>query len=387
MSSFDVEVLLSDTNADINTKLAGASGVVVRFEPGVYIIDTPLLPASRSVLDLTGATLTFDTDTANTALISTDGADDVEIMKGTFDGNVANQATWNEHRHAIRVRGSEKIRIHDNSFVNLVGDGVYVASLSGGDARSDDVWIQNNTFIGTNVNRNGVSIIATRQCYVLDNYFYRMGRIVSPIMPGAIDVEPNGSTEIAQEIVIRGNTIDGGPVTGTAVQAGINVINVANTPNIDGVIIDGNSIQGNIKRAIYILGSTTQAETQIVIVNNQVRLLNAASPNYGVRIDDADAVITGNSFENIGGFGVYQWGSSVCVVSGNKFAVISDDGISQGNSSAQGVYVGNLFRSAVTMIRTRGNTNVIVGNWGSGMTNGHVIASGTGNIVASNKFS
>ena len=92
------------------------------------------------------------------------------------------QPTWREQQHAIQVRGSTHVTIHDCTFVNLSGDGVlfYEASIS--------VRIHHCTFRGQNTNRNGVSITNAQVCRITDCTFEGMTR---PDMPGPIDLEPD----------------------------------------------------------------------------------------------------------------------------------------------------------------------------------------------------
>src|SRR3954452_16281522 len=194
--------------------------------PGEYVLDAPIRVPSGVTVDLTNVTLRYPSPDGFRYLLDISRSRGVEVFGGTFDGNVAAQPTWREQQHAIQVRGSTHVNIHDCTFVNLSGDGVLVY------AGSTSVRIHHCTFRGQNTNRNGVSITNAQVCRITDCTFEGMTR---PDMPGPIDLEPDGADERVTDIVIARNELVG---TGQPVQAAISIYNAIANATIANITIE-----------------------------------------------------------------------------------------------------------------------------------------------------
>jgi hypothetical protein len=234
------------------------------------------------MVDLTNVTLRYPSPAGFRSLLDISGSRGVEVFGGTFDGNVHAQPTWREQQHAIQVRGSTHVNIHDCTFVNLSGDGVLVYEAS------TSVRIHHCTFRGQNTNRNGVSITNAQVCRITDCSFEGMTR---PDMPGPIDLEPDVADERVTDIVIARNQIVG---TGQPVQAAISVFNAIANATITNITIEQNTIANSFQRAIWVVGGGTGREQNIVVRNNHIRDLPGREP---IQIQDAQAVVSANLIE------------------------------------------------------------------------------------------
>jgi len=250
--------------------------------PGEYVLTAPLRVPSGTTVDLTHITLRYPANARFRALLTIEGARGVEIIGGTFDGNVDEQPKWREHHHAIQVRGSTHVNIHGGTFVNLSGDGVLVSEAS------TSVRIHHCTFRGQNTNRNGVSITNAQVCRVTDCHFEGMTR---PDMPGPIDLEPDVPSERVADILIARNEIVG---TGQPVQAAITIYNAIANATIANITIEQNTIWNSFQRAIWVVGGGTGREQNIVVRNNSIRDLPTREP---IQIQDAQASVSGNIIE------------------------------------------------------------------------------------------
>jgi hypothetical protein len=250
--------------------------------PGEYVLTDPIEVPTGTMVDLTNIVLRFPPDADFRSLLDIAGSSNVEVFGGTFDGNVQAQPTWQEQQHAIQVRGSAHVTIHDCTFVNLSGDGVLVYQAS------NDVTIQRCTFRGQNTNRNGVSITNAQHCRITDCTFEGMTR---PDMPGPIDLEPDEPQERVADILIARNEIVG---TGQPVQAAINVFNAIAKADIANITIEQNRIRNSFQRAIWIVGAGTGREQNIVIRDNDIQDLPTREP---IQLKDAQASITGNTIQ------------------------------------------------------------------------------------------
>lgn len=248
--------------------------------PGDYVLTEPIEVPSGTTVDLTNVVLRYPPNAEFRSLLDIAGASNVEVFGGTFDGNVQGQPAWQEHQHAVVVRNSTQVTIHDCTFVNLSGDGVLIYEAS------TDVSVQHCTFHGQNTNRNGVSITNAQHCRVIDCIFEGMTR---PNMPGPIDLEPDVPQEQVSDIVIARNEIVG---TGQPVQAAINVFNAIANATIANITIEQNRIRNSFQRAVWVVGAGEGREQNIVIRDNEIQDLPTRDP---IQLKDAQAAVSGNT--------------------------------------------------------------------------------------------
>lgn len=368
---------------------AGANGHVF-IPPGTYTLTTPLTPLSGQTIELSAkAILKHTANTSAFSLIDLDAVSNVDIIGGTFDGNVANQSVWNEQRHAIRIRDSSQCRVVGARFINLIGDGIYVSHAASAVAPytgSSDVEIASNSFVGTNLNRNGVSLICGQNIHVHHNRFYRMA---TAAMPGAIDLEPNDSDDFLKNITIDHNLIDNAAGAVVAV-TGIQLANSTAGATIDGILIDGNQIRGDLLRGIRLRGHSVAVERAVVVRNNIIRdITPAAGTNYGIRLDDIQADVSDNTIDGVTGIGIYQTSCETQVVN-NTIRACTVSALELGNAADIAHVAHNKVRDCGIGFSLRGVGNDYFNNdiyAASGMTYGIIFNSGTTNRLYDNRVS
>lgn len=110
-----------------------------------------------------------------------------------------------QQRHCIRIQGSENIIVNNITLSKSGGDGIYIGA-SNTDFDSENVNVTNVT-CDANA-RQGLSIISARNINIRQCVFKRTGQLnhhnLAPSGPWAgIDIEPNNSNEILQNILIE----------------------------------------------------------------------------------------------------------------------------------------------------------------------------------------
>lgn len=301
------------TSADAVQRAMNATpgGATLVFPSGVvYDVTRPLdLPSgvtvvgNQSVLRTSDRSTTSDSDDA---IVNTTGSDKLSGL--VFDGNIQNQGgVWTQHRHAIRVIGGSSVSVSGNTFRNLISDGVYV----GGGASGVDIG--HNTFSGDHTNRNGVSIVSAGDVDVHDNVFNSMTR---PDMPGAVDLEPNFSSESLRNVQVHGNTVnDPG-------KYGLLLWNTAGA-GITGVAFHDNTVNGGpggINGGAGILIGHGPAGVYSNTIKNVPKF-------NGIELDNgASVTVSGNTVD--GAYvGINNWQACLSQ-SGNTFRNIADKDIS-----------------------------------------------------------
>jgi hypothetical protein len=236
------------------------------FSPGTHVLNQPHKVPSNTTLDLTGVTLKYPDGFSGSefGLLDIDGVDNVEVFGGTFDGGMSSRVGWSEHSHAIRVRSSSHVLIHDNQFHNLSGDGVYISDLNPG-PRSAEVYVNRNVFRGDNQNRQGVSVCHAVSVQIIENTFEGMAR---HDMPGAIDLEPDSPHQEVAHVFVSKNVIRGGP---NKPLGGIVFYNAIAAAQMHDITISGNDISGPFAHGIYLEGHPDVNEYAVYVSENAIR--------------------------------------------------------------------------------------------------------------------
>jgi len=273
--------------AALNAATPGAS---VYLPPGTYYLSGPLLIPSnitirgagdRSVLKRANASRSF------ALLVNSDYADNsagnsnITIRDLSLDSNGALQVPpYNEFLHGIALIGVTHATITNCTFTGLSGDGIYVSSSSDGTPHANysrDIAVAFNDFQETNHGRNGISLIDADGVEIVGNRFVNLS---SPRMPGAIDLEPNISSQrvvgvrivsnsfvscqqgvqihnvvdaLVHDITIARNSIEAGPSGGYALYL----------DNASMLTLIGNTIRAPIAKGVYTSGCS-----QVVLRSN-----------------------------------------------------------------------------------------------------------------------
>jgi len=196
-------------------------------------------------------------------------------------------ASTNDTLHLSRLAGVTDMLIDNVFFTGPSGDGIILLgnAVSGGVENSlypvhnQHVTMQNCKWDGVNNgNRNGISVI---DCFDFVGYNLRLENFTMSGEPGVIDLEPNGSHEIIQNITLQDIWIKN---CGGGVQTYIPGVN-ANTKNIllDNINIDTILYSNGISASVVDLAAPISAATEPInfkVNNCTVKNIIASNPLY-----------------------------------------------------------------------------------------------------------
>lgn len=135
--------------------------------------------------------------------------DNVTFEDLCIDHNIADAGDFVESIMTIVAQSVKHCRINRVHFKNPSGDCIYVNKKYSGEASTVipyDINVTGCRFSGTNINRNGISVITAFNMVIDGNHFYQMTKAN---MPGAIDLEPNNISETIFNVAITNNTFNG----------------------------------------------------------------------------------------------------------------------------------------------------------------------------------
>jgi hypothetical protein len=185
---------------------------------------------ARSIIDISSQLVSNSRSTLH----------DIGIEQLTLRGRSVEDG-FSEHIHNINAVGITNLAIWNVRIEAFQGDGLYLGARSQRAepvSHNSNIHVSDSVFDGVNSqNRNGISVIDCRHCVLERNEF---GNLSRPDMPGAIDIEPDQLDEIAQDIVIRKNTITNNHGNGGAICA---VITMEHFRGAAQILIENNRIQ------------------------------------------------------------------------------------------------------------------------------------------------
>lgn len=209
---------VADSTSAIQAAMDASEAVY--FPTGTYLISSSLEYGSNaflfgdgdaSVIKLvnnTNANMFFPNITFGTeGSPSSASVDNVCFKDLCLDQNFTD-GVFSESIMTIAAISAKNMLIDNVHFKNPEGDCVYISKSYGGQASTVvpyDIQITNSRFTGNNVNRNGISVITGYQIRISGNHFYK---ITKEDMPGPIDLEPNETSELINNVVIANNTFD-----------------------------------------------------------------------------------------------------------------------------------------------------------------------------------
>jgi hypothetical protein len=172
-----------------------AAGAVATLQKGkTYAVGGGVIVPSGSRFNLNGATIKqLGVGVIDLRVVYIDGVTDVEIWGGTIDGNKGAYAAVAEQRHALMVRNSSFIKIHDMKLYNAKGDGLYIGdNIAGGstDVFGERVVCDSNW-------RNGMSISAGSGMRFVDCIF---SNTAGTAPQAGVDIEPNINSVVCENI-------------------------------------------------------------------------------------------------------------------------------------------------------------------------------------------
>lgn len=209
-------------------------------------------------------------------------------------------------------------------FKGFRGDGIYCGTTTSS-AHNVSVKVLGCTFDGmNNENRNGISIIDGDDV-LIEGCTFR--NITESAMPGAIDIEPNQSYQMARNIKILNNHFDGIGGNAGVISLFTTFAQSAMTTPIQDILVRGNTIRNytNSAGAIVFIQqeqkSSSTTANQIKVDSNIIDALGT-SGIFGVEFDGMrDVQFTNNTLVNTDQTGVtfgWVYKSADVVFQGNR---------------------------------------------------------------------
>lgn len=243
---------------------------------------------------------------------NTVGNSDVAVLDLCFEENGVNQG-YAEHRHAIALIGVTRGRVSGCTFKDPSGDAVYISSSADATPRANysrAIRVNDCAFVGSNANRNGVSIVDAVDVIISDCSFNGMA---SASMPGAIDLEPDKVTHRVELVIVRGCTF-------TNCHQAVQVYNAVgasvDTISISGCVVFNTNNNGN---AFALIAGTAISVTGCVIHSAALSGITTA----GCSILN----ISSNVIYGAASIGIWVSGGTSSSVNGNTVYATGNDGI------------------------------------------------------------
>ena len=226
--------------------------------------------------------------------------DGFEIRGGFIDHNITDAGDFVESIMSVVAMAVKRLKIR-TEFRNPSGDCVYINRQYSSFASTvvpDDIDISFCTFKGTNINRNGVSVIHANNFQINHNNFHNITKVG---MPAPIDIEPNTTSDTVTNGQIIGNNFYG-------CRGGVATYTTATTEydHIRNIVITGNNAYDSYSTGTYVTRSTADFAifnaSNITLSDNNSR--NGVS--VGVWLENCKNISgSNNNVINVGEVGVF----------------------------------------------------------------------------------
>lgn len=242
------EYLLSSYHAP-NTKLGYRLGEQVKSHIGINQSGVEIHGQSGAI---------FRIQNPSTAICIYSLPNDIEhsigdvLIEGITFINENSGDYFNQYNHCIKINGVNGLTIKNCEILDFFGDAICLnhygdTDETGERTRNTNVVIEQNIIRGdSHNNRNGISVINGKNVKIKNNKIFNTSK---SNMPGAIDIESNGSAYTIENIEILDNYIEGSK---GAVGA-ICLVSILDGSPLHNIHVEGNVIKdSNIGIAVYI---------------------------------------------------------------------------------------------------------------------------------------
>lgn len=196
--------------------------------------------------------------------------------------------------HTIKIMGVNGLRIENCYFNDFWGDAICLSHYgdnpqTGERTRNQNIKILNNTIVGGvhYSNRNGISVISGKNVLIKWNTIKNTSR---KDMPGGIDVEPNNSAYVVENIRIEKNVLDGIKGGGGA----ISVVSPKGSP-AHRIYIIGNTVT-NSETGVFVYLKSDNSTDTYYIMNNHIDYKTRPYRFEGSGVS-SNWIISGNTFD------------------------------------------------------------------------------------------
>ena len=301
-----------------------STGGTVVIPPGTYGIDavTTLKLRSNVTLQMSPTTIlgVIPNAAAHYEVLHIGGVSNVNINSGVLWGDrLTHKGTTGEHGFGAAVLGSSNVTITGTASNNMWGDGFYIGNgpTFGSSLKTRSTNVKLIDVTADNNRRQGISVTSGKDISIVRA---KLTNTNGAAPSAGIDVEPNGKTDILQNISIvdtytannqgAGISLSLGAILGTTTPISITVTNHTDDGSKQGMNISGGSgiIPGTVRvdnpiwknsktNALAIVGtdyrgfSTTVNNAKVVNANTSAKGAAISVYNYNTAVQLGNVAI------------------------------------------------------------------------------------------------
>ena len=301
-----------------------STGGTVVIPPGTYGIDavTTLKLRSNVTLQMSPTTIlgVIPNAAAHYEVLHIGGVSNVNVNGGVLWGDrLTHKATSGEHGFGVAILGASNVTVTGTASNNMWGDGFYVGNgpTFGSSLKTRSTNIKLIDVTADNNRRQGISVTSGKDISIVRA---KLTNTNGAAPSAGIDVEPNGKTDILQNISIvdtytannqgAGISLSLGAILGTTTPISITVTNHTDDGSKQGMNISGGSgiIPGTVRvdnpiwknsktNALAIVGtdyrgfSTTVNNAKVVNANTSAKGAAISVYNYNTAVQLGNVAI------------------------------------------------------------------------------------------------
>jgi hypothetical protein len=301
-----------------------STGGTVVIPTGVYGIDavTSLKLRSNVTIQMTPSTIlgVIPNAAAHYEVLHIGGVSNVNVNSGVLWGDrLTHKATTGEHGFGAAILGSSNVTVTGTASNNMWGDGFYVGNgpTFGSSLKTRSTNVKLIDVTADNNRRQGISVTSGKDISIVRA---KLTNTNGAAPSAGIDVEPNGKTDILQNISIvdtytannqgAGISLSLGAILGTTTPISITVTNHTDNGSKQGMNISGGSgiIPGTVRvdnptwmnsktNALAVVGtdyrgfSTTVNNAKVVNANTSAKGAAISVYNYNTAVQLGNVAI------------------------------------------------------------------------------------------------
>lgn len=301
-----------------------STGGVVVIPPGTYGIDavTSLKLKSNITLQMSPTTIlgVIPNAAAQYTVLNIGGVSNVNVNSGVLWGDrLTHKGTTGEHGFGVGIFGASNVTVTGTASNNMWGDGFYVGNgpTFGSSLKTRSTNVQLIDVTADNNRRQGISVTSGKDISIVRA---KLTNTNGAAPSAGIDVEPNGKTDILQNISIvdtytannqgAGISLSLGAILGTTTPISITVTNHTDNGSKQGMNISGGSgiIPGTVRvdnptwmnsktNALAVVGtdyrgfSTTVNNAKVVNANTSAKGAAISIYNYNTAVQLGNVAI------------------------------------------------------------------------------------------------
>ena len=292
------------------------TGGTVVIPSGTYGIDAVKMLQLKSnvTLQMTPTTIlqVMPNAAAHYEVLHIGGLSNVKVNSGVLLGDrYTHKSTSGEHGFGVAILGSDQVTVTGTAANNMWGDGFYIGrGPTFGSKLKHSTNVQLIDVSADNNRRQGISLISGQNISILRP---KLTNTKGTAPSAGIDVEPNDSTDVLQNISIvdaytannqgAGISLSLGAILGTKTPISISIANHADTGSYQGMNISGG--QGIIPGSVVVTNPTwtNSKQSALAIVATDYR-------GFSTTVSGAK-VVNANTAANGAGIAVYNYSNAV----------------------------------------------------------------------------